>query len=341
MMLDEGRHTSPRQPRPEVLDIAAFRALGFALHEDEAIWTREWICVGLEHDIPDVGDLLPHTIGDHAVHVQRMPGGALAGRFNKAQHGGCRVVPLQCQQGTKTPCSFTSCGHSRDREVIKADELGDATPEMYQYLGLRPERLLPVRVAQAGPLLFTHLDPGGEDLAEVSAALDLGMPDILSGDTQRLAEFRLEFSANWKLAGLYIAGIDRLTAQTGLLMAAGETRLGAGVGRAAWLFPNLVLLADGDALCAVQLQPTALNRTLCRVHVLSGDAGRWRSAIGARGIDAARNQSAVDAVVDLRDRRPMPLVTDPVSSFLCRAVTARLEARPMTGAAAGLAPFLT
>jgi len=57
------------------LDADAYHSLAFARIEDDAIWTREWICIGVDEDIVGVGDLLPFTAGDHAVHVQRLAGG--------------------------------------------------------------------------------------------------------------------------------------------------------------------------------------------------------------------------------------------------------------------------
>ncbi|CAN0593619.1 unnamed protein product, partial [Ectocarpus sp. 12 AP-2014] len=151
---------------------AAYRSLQFLYLEDEAVWTREWVPVGTAHEIPDEGDILPFTLGYHGVHVQRMSGATLEARFNMAQHGGCRVVPTQCQQGKRTSCSFTSCGYSRDRGPISKSEDQDDTRTMYQYLGLRPERLHPVHVAQVGPLLFLNIDPSG-DKADLSSELEI------------------------------------------------------------------------------------------------------------------------------------------------------------------------
>lgn len=340
MMWQDGASARPGAGRPDMLDIAAFRTLGFARQEDEAIWTRDWICIGTRDDVAATGDVLPYTIGDHAMHVQRGADGGLAGRFNKAQHGGCRVVPLQCQQGTKTPCSFTSCGHSRDRKPISAGELGDDTPEMYQYLGLRPERLLPVRVAEAGSLLFAHLDPHGEEIDRIASALADFAPTIAREGKPRLFEEWLEFGCNWKLAGQFIAGIDTQSPSGCADMLTGETLLGRTRGRAAWLFPNLVVLKAGDAICVVLLQPTALTRTLCRVHVFGDDGPGWRNVINSRGIGAARSQSAVDAIVDMRGRGPVPVVSDPAARWLCDRVVRRFDAHPLDSAANELASFI-
>src|ERR1700744_732718 len=97
-------------PRP------AYTSDVFQQLENEKIWSRAWVCIGTEQEIAHTGDLLPYTIGQHAIHVQRQEDGGLIARFNKAQHGGCRSVPAQCRTGRKTKCSYTSCGHNRDRD---------------------------------------------------------------------------------------------------------------------------------------------------------------------------------------------------------------------------------
>lgn len=304
--------------RPVTLDASAFRSLRMARREDEAIWTRDWVCVGTTHELADVGDLLPFTAGDHAIHIQRMAGDLLAGRFNKAQHGGCRVVPVQCQQGTKTPCSFTSCGHSRDRSAIKVSELGDVTPEMHQYLGLRPERLLPVRVGRIGPLLCVNLDPHGEPITDTARSLQAAVPALSQRDLPLRGSHWQEVDGNWKLAAQRLMAADRLPRAFGASLLVADTTVAGLPARALWLFPNLVLLTLQHAVCAVVLQPVALTRTLCRLTVLGDDTlplSDWRALIGERLSDTAQGSSMQ--------------ADDAVASWLACTVTHRLDARDL------------
>ncbi|MFM0229898.1 aromatic ring-hydroxylating oxygenase subunit alpha [Paraburkholderia sediminicola] len=262
------------------LDADAYRTLAFAQTEDDAVWTREWICIGVDEDIPGAGDLLPFTAGDHAVHVQRLASGRLAGRFNLAQHGGCRVVPLQCRQGAKTSCSFTSCGHSRDRTPLSAAETGTPSPEMYQYLGLRPERLLGVRVAALGSLLFVHLDPAAE-------AFEAGsVPAAVERASERRGNAWTELTGNWKHVGQRIAAGAKLTGTTDACATFESVESGDSGGdpvRARWSFPNLIVLSAGASTCVIVLQPIALQRTLCRVSVYGPQPlARWRDLIERR-----------------------------------------------------------
>lgn len=183
-----------------VLHPAAYRSKAFADLEDEKIWTRAWVCVGMQERIPGYGDLLPYTVGNHGIHVQRDDRGQLQGRFNKAQHGGCRTIPLQCQSGKKTKCSFTSCGYSRDRDVMSAAELNDSAPAMGQYLGFNPAKLVSIKVETWGPFVFVNLDTEARPLAE---QFD-GLTDKIGCCLQRyrrIGRRDVEPASNWKIVG--------------------------------------------------------------------------------------------------------------------------------------------
>lgn len=222
--------------------------------ENEAVWTRNWVCIGSVHEIELVGDLLPYTIGDHAIHVQRQQDGSLIGRFNKAQHGGCRSVPAQCRTGRKTKCSYTSCGHSRDRAVIPGSVLGETASLMGQYLGGIPERLLPVKLSVEADFIFANIDPSPDNMAEVPALAARGWRD------HRQSVWR-EHRANWKLTGAHLVDTAR-TDERGALNHVEAT----------WYFPNLICLRTPNAMAAINLQPTATDQTVWRVS-LSAAAG--------------------------------------------------------------------
>ncbi len=286
--------------RARALPPVAYRSKVFADLEDEKIWTRAWIFVGGHDQIPEAGDLLPYTVGHHGIHVQRRADGGLIGRFNKAQHGGCRAVPLQCQTGIKTKCSFTSCGYSRDRDVIPSFELGEETPAMRQYLGEQPDRLLKVRVERFGPFIYANLDPDADGLeAQLVSIGDLLAPYV-EANAKGVAGFWAEHQCNWKLAGK--AFLDHAGAPNAALLATATKRrrpavaddvawhvrrtiklaesgghdlpvfatlddAAQGEARFAWAFPNLLIAAQPDHLVTIGLQPTAFRSTLYRVRL--------------------------------------------------------------------------
>lgn len=316
---------------------AAFRSLAYTLLEDEAIWTRDWICIGTHESIPGTGDLLPFTIGTHGIHVRRTETGLIA-RFNKAQHGGCRMVPLQCQTGTKTRCSFTSCGYSRDRAAIPAGELGDGTPQMHQYLGLRPERLLTAHARSWGPLILVNLDTHAPDIE--ASLLGLNRSAGLFGNDKpvRGPERWMEFATNWKFAGQHLAAGDMLAEDVSGGWILSRTMLADGRSAVtAWLFPNLVLIATRSETCVVILQQTAIGQTLCRISVYGDGTASdafWQEEIAARAARASAEHA--DAVRWGTSSRPetigctLPLQMHPQGRWLQRTLAERVRRMPRT-----------
>jgi hypothetical protein len=334
-LADPAFYADALAPEARVLPPVAFRSLRFSQLEDEAVWTRDWICIGAHEAIAGKGDLLPFTVGTHGIHVQRTDNGIVA-RFNKAQHGGCRAVPLQCQTGAKTKCSFTSCGYSRDRSAIPASELGDGTPAMHQYLGLRPERLLTTHVQSWGPLIFVNLDvtpswPGDE------LAL-LGRMGGFFGNHKPAwsGEVWLEYAANWKLMGQALAAGAQAHTQSDLWMLADTTLSDGTSARVAWLFPNLVLIATKRSTAIVTLQPTAMGQTLCRLSTYGTDPLRdrlfWREEVRLRA-EHGEAEHEVSAYWGTQHRpqtigTPLPIQNDAPGAWMQSALAARVARMP-------------
>lgn len=300
-------YTSARMDfgKASMLPAVAYQSKNFSELEDEKLWTRSWVAVGTLMQIPNPGDLLPYTVGNHGIHVERQQDGSLIGRFNKAQHGGCRSIPGQCKTGKKTKCSYTSCGYSRDRDVIKADELGDDNPAMHQYIGLVPERLLPVKVETFGPFIFINLDPDSLPLKDSLTELEQQIEGYLQSPFTHCVQSWIETKCNWKLAGH--AFIDEPSkAETSCSPVTDETvakektlsreyawksseidtkelNFAAGLklpplseqlanetnATFCWLFPNLLLCLLPTHIVYVVLQPLSMGACLQRVSVLT------------------------------------------------------------------------
>jgi hypothetical protein len=297
-------YAAVRKPfgRAQILPPAAYRSKIFADLEDEKIWTRGWVCIGVQQQIPGAGDILPFTVGNHGIHVERLAGGGLIGRFNKAQHGGCRAIPAQCQTGAKTRCSFTSCGYSRDRAVIHAAEVDEDLRLAGQYLGDRPERLLPVNVGCWGPFIFVNLDSECESLADRFKGLGKPTAPYFGAGLKLVSEQQSELGSNWKLAGhgflenpslpfaaggankparparsekpvhaerLYALADDYAERFSSLPPLAGLAEAERGNARLCWLFPNLLLALMPDSVMAIILQPLATASTMQRTALLA------------------------------------------------------------------------
>jgi hypothetical protein len=221
--------------------------------EDERIWTRDWVCVGIEQQIPAPGDLLPATVGHHGLHVQRRPDGGLRAAFNALQYGSCWTIPAQCGHGHKTKCPYVSCAHSRDTDALLA-ERGTPTREMRQFIGFNPLKLVDVALESLGPLIFVTLGdppPLREQLGAVGSDEALDAFDGL----EHVARFWVELDCNWKLAS------DALFESLGAPAGSGrlEERSQAGEARLYRAFPNVAVALLPNHAATLVVKPMRLD----------------------------------------------------------------------------------
>ena len=307
-LLDAEFYQSARKPFGEasLLPDVTYLSKNFSELEDEKLWTRGWVAVGCLNQIPNPGDLLPYTVGNHGIHVQRNFDGSLSARFNKAQHGGCRSIPLQCQTGKKTKCSYTSCGFSRDRNVISTDELDDDNRSMQQYIGLIPERLLPVNVDSWGPFIFVNLDSECEPITESLGDWNEQFPSGSEHTSLSVIDDWTELACNWKLAARGLVAESSQYSADGQKNALCHWQVEIDQEPIAfrWVFPNLIFCQMPTHIVAVILQPIGMNISLQRVLIIpSGDTDKtdrqlltdWLDYFRKQIVESERLQVQIDA----------------------------------------------
>jgi hypothetical protein len=290
---------------PPSAEPADLRELGL---EDERIWTRDWVCVGVEQQIPAAGDVLPATVGHHGLHVQRRSDGGLRAAFNVVQYGSCWTIPAQCGHGHKTNCPYVSCAHSLDTDALRAQD-GAPTGEMRQFIGFNPLKLAEVPVRTAGPLIFLTLadppPPLDEQLGALGRVARFGLFDGL----EHVARFWAELHCNWKLAsdavfealGAPADGAsleERLAPDAAAAATATSGRELWTAGAAAALeplaadgnghtrlwraFPNVVLAVLANHAAAIVVKPTRLDGATLVVSLFARPGG-----VAATGGEAA------------------------------------------------------
>ena len=210
-------------------------------------WPRVWIYAGLAAAIPEPGNILPFTIAGAGLHVERLASRALEARLNRAQQGGCLVIPQQCHGDKQMHCPQAACAFSHDRiAAIKAD-----TPErerlLWQFLGNRPDRLAKIAVREEGG--FIRFRMTGED-----GEAEKPLPDSFSEVHEA---WWLEAAAPWHNVAhhLFHAAMGKEW-------------------KSSFYFPNLILFARESSKTAVILQPLGPDLTRCRVAYAGTQKGR-------------------------------------------------------------------
>lgn len=258
-----------------------------------AVWYRDWVCVGVDAQIPAPGDLLPVTLGDLGLHVQREADGSLRAGFNALQHGSCWTVPAQCRAGHKIRCPYVSCAFSLDSDAITA-EGGAPAPTMRQFTGGSPGRLRGVPIATLGPLLFVSLGGAAAPALcdQVGSALARSGTDL--DDLTYLTRLTVGVDCRWDEAP---ALVEQALGRPGDARAPLQAPpAGPPAARTGLLPPNVVLATLADHVAVLVLKPAGPDRCQAMValfapadsggpapdeRALAALRGRWRHALGA------------------------------------------------------------
>jgi choline monooxygenase len=164
----------------------------FLALEEERVFGRTWQLVGRAGQVAESGEFFTAEIGDESIVVLR-DGKELRGFHNICLH---RAGPVAhgCGKRQTLQCRYHGWTYALDGQLLRA-------PEMEESSGFRTSdfRLLPVQVAQFGPLIFANLDPAAPALSH-----------FLGDIPERAAKFRVDemrwvmrkswtIACNWKV----------------------------------------------------------------------------------------------------------------------------------------------
>ncbi len=227
----------------------SFRSKVFSELENEKIWTRDWVAVGLRQQFNAVGDMVPFTVGFNGVHIQQTDLKKFEARLNRHQHGGCRFVPEQCRTGKQTKCTIASCNYTRDSKVMRAREDGENSDEMYKFAGINPAKLHKINFINLGSVFLINVDPGAKVDEQRNNGLNIENIGIISEALHDdVEETWIDYSCNWKLFGEQFVNFGQWDSQP------------------SWLFPNLLCAQIKGNPVVVILQATGMDKTLARCY---------------------------------------------------------------------------
>jgi Rieske 2Fe-2S family protein len=165
--------------------------------ELDAVWYREWLCLGREEDWPATGDFRRVRVGDEQIIVTRADDGELHAFHNTCRHRGsvlCEVDSGAFRNG-RIVCPYHAWSYSLSGELKQA-------PRTTKAEGIRPEdfSLYGVALEVWRGFVFVNLDPSPatslqqsvKDEAANVAAWPLEDLRAVHSATHRLA-------CNWKI----------------------------------------------------------------------------------------------------------------------------------------------
>ncbi|MGA9277230.1 aromatic ring-hydroxylating oxygenase subunit alpha, partial [Ilumatobacter sp.] len=136
------------------LDPAAYSSAEFFAIEQERVFERAWVCVGVADELAGPGRLLVRTVGSRSIILTRNGDGELRGFINSCRHRGTELAEADCDIRGTIRCPYHRWGYSLDG-ALKATPFFEDVPR--NDFDRADFGLLEVRVDTWGLLLFACL----------------------------------------------------------------------------------------------------------------------------------------------------------------------------------------
>ena len=174
--------------------------------EMERIFTRSWLYVAHESEIPQIGDFVTRYMGEDPVIVWRGQDKKVRVFLNVCRHRGMRVCGQDVGKASQFRCSYHGWTYSNLGELI-------SVPFYEGYHGALDMSSLGLcqapRVESYHGLVFAHWEPKGQSLDDYLGEMKWVL-DILFGRSAEMevvgAPMRWEADANWKLGAANFSG---------------------------------------------------------------------------------------------------------------------------------------
>jgi choline monooxygenase len=166
--------------------------------ERERIFSKSWVCVGAEDDLPRIGDVMPVEVAGRPLFLVRDETGYLRCFHNICSHRGALLV-TESGRRKVIACPYHSWTYGLDGALKKTPHICGQDNHEHPTLDMSLNGLKPVRCATWARLVFVNLDPLAPSLDEELAPLaerwsDHDLSLLRFGGAQ---DFVLP--ANWKL----------------------------------------------------------------------------------------------------------------------------------------------
>ena len=236
----------------------------FAL-EQELVFERAWVTVGVAGEVAVPGRMLVRQVGQKSIVITCGEDGELRGFLNSCRHRGTELAEADCDIAATIRCPYHRWGYGTDGS-LKATPFFDEVPR--DDFDRDDLSLLPVRVGTWGPLLLACLS---DETPELDVWLG-DLPERMAGygfDQWRIEESQvLDIKANWKLISENFQEYYHLTwvhPELVLPAAEGLDESDATSGRHIALYPNVIFSVLPNHVFVMRLDPIApgLTRETC------------------------------------------------------------------------------
>ncbi len=164
--------------------------------EQQRVFERAWVCVGIADDVAAPGRLIVRQLGSRSIVITRGTDGELRGFLNTCRHRGTELAESDCTVANTIRCPYHRWGYGLDGSLVATPFFEDVPREGFDRADYG---LVPVRVDTWGVLVFACLDDETPPLLTWLGDLPERMAGYDLESWRKREEQTVEIKANWKL----------------------------------------------------------------------------------------------------------------------------------------------
>jgi phenylpropionate dioxygenase-like ring-hydroxylating dioxygenase large terminal subunit len=185
----------PQEIRGHKLDGHRYTSKEFAAKEWDNMWTRVWLLLGREAEIPNPGDWQQEEVGPESILMVRQQDDSIKAFYNVCQHRGQRLVSAEKGHVRRFICPYHSWAWTTEGELDFVQD-ADNFPQGNPCGNLKLE---PVRCETFAGFIWVNMDPDCVSLKEFLGPVwdDWEVYDI--GNWKRYVAKTTIAPCNWKV----------------------------------------------------------------------------------------------------------------------------------------------
>ena len=181
-----------RSPPGHTLPQAFYNHPGVYDFDVREVFTRAWLMIGFEEELPDAGSYLSLMIGQSPILVLRARDRSIRGFHNTCRHRGSQLYADGCGRTPKLVCPYHKWTYELDGRLIGA-------PRMHEGFEAAEHSLKPLRVELLSGCIYIALSDDVPDFAPFRAATSPLLAPYKLADAKLAYQSTLFEAADWKL----------------------------------------------------------------------------------------------------------------------------------------------
>lgn len=193
--------TAPKVAHQVGLRADAYTSPEYFKREQQMLFSRYWVCVGVASDVLTPGDVYPTEVASIPIVLVRDRHHTIQAFHNVCSHRGLQLVNSPCNVKGNLRCPYHSWTYRLDGSLKSTPHFGGYHKDSYDGFDRVSKGLSPIRCEQWLDLVFINLSGDAPPLTDyLQPAIDRWSNYDLSLLRREQREVNLQCQANWKLA---------------------------------------------------------------------------------------------------------------------------------------------